>query len=244
MSGQTRTRVLRGMLVGTLAALAGAFAPPARSVLHDPAACAVCGRAAAKIDPSLEGKATCEPPPEQPAGMTLQFPPADRAEKAVSVAALVGQALADQRPLLRAKAGELSRWGPADRVAFAAWFGTTDERARDLIRRRVTALLKINDLYSVNNFRRATPSRPGVYAFVHPTDPSRVFLDRQFLRAPRFGASSRAGTITHEMSHFLIAGGTKDHTYGPANCKALARRDPAKALTNADNFEFYVEGVR
>jgi hypothetical protein len=117
-------------------------------------------------------------------------------------------------------------------------------RGMGAARRRAAVLVKINELYSVDNFRRATPSRPGVYASVHATDPTRVFLDRQFVRAPRAGASSRAGTITHEMSHFVIAGGTKDHAYGPANCKALARRDPVKALTNADNFEFYVENVR
>jgi hypothetical protein len=234
----------RAMLVGTLAAMAAVFLSIAPARSHDPVACAVCGRAA-KIDPSFEGKVTCQPPREQSANGFLQFAPApDRAEKAVSVAALVGQALADQRPLLRAKAAELTRWDARDRTAFATWFGITNERARDLVRRRVAILLKINEAYSVDNFRRATPSRPGVYAFVHPTDPSRVFLDRQFVHAPRIGASSQAGTITHEMSHFVIAGGTQDFTYGPANCKALARRDPVKALTNADSFEFYVENVR
>jgi peptidyl-Lys metalloendopeptidase len=53
----------------------------------------------------------------------------------------------------------------------------------------------------------------------------------------------RAGTITHEMSHFVIAGRTKDHTYGTANCKALAKRSPGLALTNADNFEFWAENA-
>lgn len=61
---------------------------------------------------------------------------------------------------------------------------------------------------------------------------------------PAVGTNSRAGTIIHEMSHFSIAGGTKDHAYGPDECKAPAKTDPLLALTNADTFEFYVEGAK
>jgi peptidyl-Lys metalloendopeptidase len=165
------------------------------------------------------------------------------ADKRTSVASLVQVALADQVRMLQAKAAELERWGPRERAVFFKWFGTADDRSRDMIGNRITILLKINELYSVRNFRRAVPSRPGVFAFVHPTDPSRVFVDVTFVRASRVGENSRAGTITHEMSHFLIAGGTKDHAYGTTPCKALARRNPALALTNADNFEFYVENA-
>jgi peptidyl-Lys metalloendopeptidase len=68
-------------------------------------------------------------------------------------------------------------------------------------------------------------------------------VDLAFVQAPRLGESSRVGTMTHEMSHFLVAGGTKDHTYGTAKCKQLARSDSALALTNADNFEFWAENA-
>ena len=94
------------------------------------------------------------------------------------------------------------------------------------------------------HFRRAVPSKPGLFAFVHPTDPSKIFVDQAFVIAPKIGENSRAGTVTHEMSHFTLAGGTRDFAYGTRTCRSLARSDPAKALRNADNFEFYVENVR
>ena len=43
------------------------------------------------------------------------------------------------------------------------------------------------------------------------------------------------------MSHFEDVGGTKDHVYGETDALQLATTDPAKALENADNFEYYLE---
>jgi hypothetical protein len=209
-----------------------------------------------KIDPCMAAGGNCLAPsrcsdsvavgepddglnPFFPAGPRLK----DTAEKG-RVAAMVDQALNDQARLLKLRQAQLRRWDSRARAHFAVWFGTTDERAREMIFERAERLLKINDAYAVRNFHRAVPSRPGIFAFVHPTDPTKVFLDRQFVLAPALGTNSRAGTITHEMSHFTIAGGTKDHAYGTDKCRALAKTNPALALTNADNFEYYVEGVR
>jgi hypothetical protein len=60
---------------------------------------------------------------------------------------------------------------------------------------------------------------------------------------PATGEDSRAGTITHEMSHFTIIGGPRDHAYGTVRCKALARRSAALALTSAANFELWAGGA-
>jgi hypothetical protein len=207
-----------------------------------------------KIDPEKAVRRSCEAPsaadgvhdrlPSLALNFSLREADNETVEKRVAVTALVSQALDDQVRMLQAKAGELQRWGPNERAAFRKWFGTTDEEARAMIRKRLGILLKVNELYSVRNFRRASPSRPGVFAFVRPADPSKVFLDLAFVKAPRLGENSRAGTITHEMSHFLIAGGTQDHVYGTAGCKELARKNPRLALNNADNSEFYVENAR
>jgi hypothetical protein len=209
---------------------------------------------AAKIDPETAEEETCGPPAATKGSLMEPFLPLTgrcgsatagdvAAGKRTSVAALVQTALADQARLLEGKALELGRWDARDRAMFFKWFGTTEEEARAIVARRVAVEQKLNELYSVRNFRRA-PHRPGVFAFVHPTDPSKVFVDMAFVRAPRIGENSRAGTIAHEMSHFLVAGGTKDHAYGTAKCRHLARSNPALALTNADNFEFWVENAR
>lgn len=146
--------------------------------------------------------------------------------------------------MLQRKLGELQRWNQHDRAVFARWFGTTIDEARHLIYERVARTLEVNKNYSASNFRRANPPRPNVYAYVYASKPDRMYVDRLFVAQQPAGENSRAGTITHEMSHFTIVGGTKDHAYGQINCKALARRDPVLALANADNFEYWAEGAR
>ena len=168
----------------------------------------------------------------------------DVAGKRVTVSSLVGRALTDQKQLLLDRQADLERWDAAAQAHFAKWFGTTRPEARELIYERIRVLTLLNNEYSVGNFRRAVPSKPGLFAFVHPTDPAKIFVDQAFIFAPKIGENSRAGTVTHEMSHFSLAGGTRDIQYGTSGCRALARSEPAKALQNADSFEFYVENVR
>jgi hypothetical protein len=166
------------------------------------------------------------------------------AGKRVTVSSLVSRALTDQKQLLLARQNDLERWSRADQAHFAKWFGTTSPDAREMIYERIRILTLLNKEYSVGNFRRAVPSRPGLFAFVHPADPSKIFVDQAFVVAPFVGENSRPGTLTHEMSHFVLAGGTKDIVYGVDNCRLLARKNPAQALANADNFEFFVENAR
>ena len=49
--------------------------------------------------------------------------------------------------------------------------------------------------------------------------------------------NSQPGTIIHELSHFKDVMDTDDHSYGDK--KKLARNNPSKARTNADNLNGY-----
>ena len=225
--------------------LAGDFAA-AEAGLHWHPGC-FDAKPANKVDPSDGASRTCQVPaniasvPIGKEGTSYETVPKANAAHRGQVAAMVEQALDDQRALLETKIVELRRWDRRAQANFVTWFGTLDGRARQLILARMTTVLKINEAYRVANFRRALPPQSGLFAFVHPNDYSRIFLGKAFVQAPAVGTNSRAGTIVHEMSHFAIAGGTKDYAYGTANCRALARSNPSLALTNADNFEFYVE---
>jgi peptidyl-Lys metalloendopeptidase len=55
------------------------------------------------------------------------------------------------------------------------------------------------------------------------------------------GIDSKSGTIIHELAHFSILAGTTDHAYGQSTCKSLAQSNPAKALMNSDNLQYFVE---
>jgi len=53
----------------------------------------------------------------------------------------------------------------------------------------------------------------------------------------------QAGTIIHESSHFNVNGGTRDHAYGQAAARALARSSPNTAVLNADSHEYFAENT-
>ncbi|WP_147653879.1 M35 family metallo-endopeptidase [Vulcaniibacterium gelatinicum] len=81
------------------------------------------------------------------------------------------------------------------------------------------------------------------YAYVYPTRPYEIFVCRAFWSAPLTGTDSKAGTLIHEMSHFNVVAGTDDHVYGQSGAKSLAISDPAKAVDNADNHEYFAENT-
>jgi len=41
------------------------------------------------------------------------------------------------------------------------------------------------------------------------------------------------------MSHFSAVAGTQDTVYGVAGCKNLAKTNPDKAISNADNLGYF-----
>jgi peptidyl-Lys metalloendopeptidase len=79
------------------------------------------------------------------------------------------------------------------------------------------------------------------YAYVYPTRPYEIFVCKAFWTAPLAGTDSKGGTLIHEMSHFNVTAGTDDHVYGQTGAKNLAISDPAAALDNADNHEYFAE---
>jgi peptidyl-Lys metalloendopeptidase len=79
------------------------------------------------------------------------------------------------------------------------------------------------------------------YAYVYPTKPYEIFVCKVFWTAPLAGTDSKGGTLIHEMSHFNVVAGTDDHVYGQTGAKNLAISDPAAALDNADNHEYFAE---
>lgn len=155
----------------------------------------------------------------------------------------IDQALKDQKTMLEARKAELDRWDEADKKRFKDCFGSDDAAAKDKIKSRVDKMLELNKGYSADNFVPGDPPKDTRFAYVYPNDDKKVYLDKAFWNAPAKGTDSKSGVLCHEMSHFNSVGATEDHVYGAKNSKALAKADPEKALTNADNFEYYCEGA-
>jgi peptidyl-Lys metalloendopeptidase len=83
----------------------------------------------------------------------------------------------------------------------------------------------------------------GTYAYVYPDQPYTVYLCGAYWQAPANGTDSKAGTLVHETSHFTVVAGTGDHVYGQTGAHNLAGSDPASAIDNADNHEYFAENT-
>ncbi len=55
---------------------------------------------------------------------------------------------------------------------------------------------------------------PGKYAEVYPDIPFKITLFTAFWNMKDAGTDSKAGTLIHEVSHWVIVRGTDDHGYG------------------------------
>ena len=151
-------------------------------------------------------------------------------------------AIENLRLLLAKKRAALGRWDAAARTSFERWFGSAADKPRQRIARRIERMNSLLDRYGENSFRGAgQEDDEALFAFVYPDDDSVVYLGSLFARSPMGGPDSQASTLGHELSHFQSVDGTADHVYGRRKCLALARKDPSKALGNADNFNYYLD---
>lgn len=178
-----------------------------------------------------------KPPPARVPGLTPAQ--ADAALK---------RALKNQRRLLQLRKGQLQRWNAKDQKQFKTWFGVTDKASRQKISTRIDRELALNKSMTLGNFKRnvsTDPTLKAAYAYVYPNDKSHIiYIGDAFAKARAIGEDSQAGTLAHEMSHFNSVSGTKDYVYGAVKARLLATKKPARALMNADSFEYFIEGVK
>lgn len=146
-------------------------------------------------------------------------------------------ARADALDLLAKGEAALRRWNTQDRQHFKEWFGVDSQDAREVL------LAEIPDMRDRIRTVRFEQDDDDVYAHVRPWGDT-IFLERKFWLSPRLGRDSRAGVVIHETSHFWGAGSTVDRTYGQGPSRALARDLGPFAQGNADNVEYYFEGLK
>ncbi len=176
---------------------------------------------------------------------------------------IIWEALWEAREMLNKRLNQTDVESSND---FITMFGTDDPSSRKLIRDRMERVKKVIDNFlEGNNYKRQFFSTDDdSYAHVYANDPDlEIYLDQYFWTGvpkpgkegfiPVTGRDSRAGVIIHEISHFKWIGGTNDvsynlynngkvKVYGLPRCKLLAIKNYKKALINADNFEYYIEG--
>jgi peptidyl-Lys metalloendopeptidase len=121
---------------------------------------------------------------------------------------------------------------------FPIWFGTGNINT---VKNVVTAIQTTFTASRLNYKCNDPQCTDSVYAFVYPTDRNYVvYLCGAFWKSQLCGAfDSQCGTLIHETSHFSAVGSTQDYAYGSTSCKSLAKSNPARAVANADSYEYF-----
>jgi peptidyl-Lys metalloendopeptidase len=143
-----------------------------------------------------------------------------------------------------------------DTPDYLRWFGTYSERNAEIVRANLKAVVTAIRTGAVTvqcDGIRDDGCANGEYAWVYAHEPYRVYLCPSFFDLPPLTAlrpgttasnnGTREGTFIHELSHFRPVARTEDHCYTRRACTAMARTDPARAIENADSYQYFTEDV-
>lgn len=123
---------------------------------------------------------------------------------------------------------------------YITWFGTLNTSRYNTVKSHFSA---ISSAMSTANVTIDCGCKKKYYAYVYPNQPYVIYVCSVFWQAPLTGTDSKAGTLIHETSHFNVVASTDDWVYGQSGAKSLAISDPAKAIDNADNHEYFAENT-
>jgi uncharacterized repeat protein (TIGR01451 family) len=131
---------------------------------------------------------------------------------------------------------------------YTTWFGTyTPSRYQTVISHydKIIEWLRRPDIsFDCNRPLCKTKKFERTYAFVYGNRPYNINLCGQFWKMPESGAEyTTAGGLLHEVSHFTIVAASRDHCYGYASCKQVARGNPTNAVGCADNIKYFAENT-
>jgi peptidyl-Lys metalloendopeptidase len=123
---------------------------------------------------------------------------------------------------------------------YVTWFGVYNITRYSTVTTHFNAISNAMDTAAV---KFDCGCKKQYYAYVYANRPYTIYLCKVFWTAPMTGTDSKAGTLIHEMSHFYLVSSTLDYVYGQTGAMNLAATDPAKAINNADNHEYFAENT-
>jgi Lysine-specific metallo-endopeptidase len=212
-------------------------------------------RASHPLQHSL-ARIAAKPSPSHPAEPAKSLNAAEK--RTVSKALVDAQNMLDRSIAVLRHQGDRKVPGSTltQRQVFAQYFGSSSpavrkavlvrlERVRDLV-------VKMRQAPNVGSyFLRAVPPKNNRFGYVQPwTGTKNMYLGDSFFKAPAIGFDSKAGTIVHELSHFIALNGVlaTDHEdnpgkllYSPQALRDAASRNPLSASRLSNLIEWYVE---
>ncbi|MCH2192221.1 MAG: M35 family metallo-endopeptidase, partial [Gammaproteobacteria bacterium] len=162
--------------------------------------------------------------------------------------AAIDRALSDAETISRVARNALRNTPVNSRVnaeRYRRWFGTY---ALDRWNRVQSNFDLIYDAAANRQINFICDYNESAYAYVYPGQPYNIYLGQAFFAAPANGTDSKSGVIVHELSHFLVLGGTNrlnvhPEVYGTSSNLALARNNPEHASWNAESHEYFAENT-
>ncbi len=118
------------------------------------------------------------------------------------------------------------------------WFGAFNSSRHATVKDH---FVKANAAFVNQNVVYDCGCKQSAYAYVYANQPYKIYLCKAFWNAPALGRDSKAGTLVHEMMHFTVVAGTSDYVYGATGAMNLAKTNPANAIMNSDNHEYFAE---
>jgi peptidyl-Lys metalloendopeptidase len=143
-----------------------------------------------------------------------------------------------------------------DSVEYARWFGKYSPANAEQVRANLKSIARAVRTGAVT--AQCDPvgydaCEADTYAFVYEDEAYLIHLCPNFFRQPtmaqlrpdtrRGDNGTRAGTIIHELSHFLVVARTTDECYSRSECAPMADRDARRAIQNADSYQYFVEDI-
>jgi hypothetical protein len=121
---------------------------------------------------------------------------------------------------------------------YEKWFGAFDQGRYDEATDNFSDINKVLETETVTYDHTGSGCASSWFAYTYGGSRT-VWLCNSYLNAPQIGTDCKFGTLIHEWSHAVS--GTADHAYGQTATQNLATNDPAKAIDNADNHEYFAE---
>ncbi len=128
-------------------------------------------------------------------------------------------------------------------LRYTTWFGLYDATRWSTVQSHFQAMASALDTQTIGIHCAGSVCTDSTYGYVYANSPYTIYVCGAFWSAPATGTDSKAGTLIHELSHFTVVAGTIDWVYGQSGARSLATGDPAKAIDNADNYEYFAENT-
>lgn len=155
--------------------------------------------------------------------------------------AIVKKVISDCIDLLEKRLKLLEQDDPKTLEGFEKWFGYFDEERKVVILKRIKKQIVFFKELGLDKFSRIVHDEDYkvVIAQALPSDSTyTIYLGNRFWDTT-LQLHAREIVLIHEISHFKKIGRTIDFGYDD-ECMIIVKKDPDKALYNADSYAFFI----